>query len=137
MNVSDPQMPMSGVIEATNLNPMPALGGDALVYIPQYITVDDPRAQVTDDELLAGYCDALARINPAFDRSWIVDHWVHRERYTQPVCDVGFRERVPSIRTSVPNLFVTDSYQLNPHDRAISFSTDLGRTAAQLALESV
>src|SRR3712207_3795101 len=35
-NVSDARLPMSGVIEATNLNPLPELGGGAILYIPQY-----------------------------------------------------------------------------------------------------
>jgi protoporphyrinogen oxidase len=136
-NVNDDRLPVSGVIEATNLNPLPTLGGDAMLYIPQYLSFDDPRASIPDADLFDRYCEALAVMNPAFDRSWVRRYWVHRERYTQPLCDTGFAARMPTIRTSVPNLFVTDSYQLNPHDRAISFSTDLGREAARLILENL
>lgn len=134
MNVSDPRLPMSGVIEATNLNPQRGLGGDTVLYVPQYVSHLDPLFSVDDDELFESYCDALAVINPSFDRTWVLDHWVHRERFAQPVCQVGFTAHVPDISTPVANLFLTDSYQLHPHDRAISFSTDLGREAARLVL---
>jgi protoporphyrinogen oxidase len=135
-NVSDARLPMSGVIESTNLNPLPALGGDAILYVPQYLSHTDPRYSLPDDVLFEQYCTALKLMNPAFDRSWIKGWWLHRERFTQPVCETGFSQRVPSMRTPIRNLLLTDSYQLNPNDRAISFSTDLGREAARLILEA-
>lgn len=136
-NVSDPRVPMSGVIEATNLNPRPDLGGDSILYVPQYMDPNDPRFSLGVEEVFEQYCDALSLMNSSFDQSWVVGHWLHRERFTQPLCEVGFSERIPEIRTPIANLLVTDSYQLNPHDRAISFSTDLGRRAASFLLEDL
>jgi protoporphyrinogen oxidase len=134
-NVSDARLPMSGVIEATNLNPMPELGGDAILYIPQYLSPNSEQYGEDDQVVIDRYLDALALMNPAFDRSWVKASWLHRERWTQPICRRGFTAHVPGIRTSVSGLYLTDSYQLHPHDRAISFSTDLGREAARLVLE--
>ena len=134
-NVSDARLPMSGVIEATNLNPLPELGGDAILYIPQYLSPTSDGYAEPDDVVVDRYCEALTLMNPAFDRSWVRASWVHRERWTQPVCRRGFTAQVPGIRTSVAGLYLTDSYQLHPHDRAISFSTDLGREAARLVVE--
>jgi protoporphyrinogen oxidase len=136
-NVSDARLPMSGVIEATNLNPLPELGGDAILYIPQYLSPTSDRYAEADDSVVARYCEALGLMNPAFDRSWVKAAWVHRERWTQPICRRGFTAHVPDLRTSVRGLYLTDSYQLHPHDRAISFSTDLGREAARLVLEDM
>ncbi len=135
-NVSDARLPMSGVIEATNLNPLPELGGDAILYIPQYLSPASDRYAEDDGAVVDRYCEALALMNPDFDRSRVKASWVHRERWTQPICRRGFTAQVPDIRTSVAGLYLTDSYQLHPHDRAISFSTDLGREAARLVLES-
>jgi protoporphyrinogen oxidase len=134
-NVSDVRLPMSGVIEATNLNPLPELGGDAILYIPQYLSPTSDQYGEADESVVARYCEALALMNPAFDRSWVKEAWVHRERWTQPICRRRFTAQVPDIRTPVRGLYLTDSYQLHPHDRAISFSTDLGREAARLVLE--
>ena len=134
-NVSDVRLPMSGVIEATNLNPLPELAGDAILYIPQYLSPTSDGFTEEDDVVVDRYCDALEIMNPAFDRSWVKASWVHRERWTQPICRRGFTGHIPAIRTSVDGLYLTDSYQLHPHDRAISFSTDLGREAARLVLE--
>jgi protoporphyrinogen oxidase len=136
MNVSDPRLALAGIIEYTNLNPYPALGGDTSVYIPQYLAHSDPRFGTPNEELFASYCAQLQTINPEFDPSWVVQYWVHRDRFAQPICEIGFSQRIPSMQTPVRNLFLTDSYQLHPHDRSISDSTALGQNAARLMLGS-
>jgi protoporphyrinogen oxidase len=137
VNTNDRRVPFAGMIEYTNLNPVPALGGDHVLYIPQYISVEDPRFKLSDDEILRSYLDALALINPAFDPSWVRFAGVFRDRYAQPICLTDYRTTTPPIRTPIPNLFLTDSCQLHPHDRTISGSFGLGRQAAELALEEL
>ncbi|MBN2371267.1 MAG: NAD(P)/FAD-dependent oxidoreductase [Vicinamibacteria bacterium] len=133
VNASDARVPFAGMIEYTNLNPMHALAGDRVLYVPQYLSASDPRFSQDDEEVLRSYTDALALIHPAFDRDWI-RHWaVFRDRFAQPICLTDYRETTPAIESPVPNLFLTDSCQLHPHDRTISGSLSLGRRAAELA----
>jgi protoporphyrinogen oxidase len=134
VNANDPRAPFAGMIEYTNLNPLPELGGDRILYVPQYLSADDPRYAQSDDEVLRRYTDALALVNPTFDRSWIRFSAVFRDRFAQPICLTDYRTSTPTIATPVPNLFLTDSCQLHPHDRTISGSFGLGREAASLAL---
>jgi protoporphyrinogen oxidase len=135
MNVSDPRLDISGIIEYTNLNPLPALGGDAILYIPQYLPATDPLYATPNEELIERYVAYLQIINPRFEREWVRQYWVHRDRFAQPICEMGFSARVPDIRTPIHGLFLTDSYQLHPHDRSISDSTELGRRAAAAILD--
>jgi protoporphyrinogen oxidase len=134
MNVSDPSLRLSGLIEYTNLNPYPALQGEAILYIPQYLPHTAPLYSMPDTELFDTYCADLKKINPDFDRTWVKEYRVHRDRFAQPLCEIGFPDRMPAIQTPLDNLLLTDSYQLHPHDRAITFSTELGRQAAEIAL---
>jgi len=133
VNAHDPRVPFAGMIEYTNLNPLPELGGDRILYVPQYLSADDPRYAQTDEEVLRAYTDALALINPVFDRRWVTFSAVFRDRYAQPICLTDYRTTTPSIQTPVPNLFLTDSCQLHPHDRTISGSFGLGIEAARRA----
>jgi protoporphyrinogen oxidase len=130
LNVNDPRYDVAGVIEYTNLNPVPALGGDAIVYIPQYLAAGDPSLQLSDEALLQRHLAGLQLIVPTLTRADVVKSWVHRDPFAQPICEVGFAAKVPPMRTPVAGLFLTDSYQLHPHDRAISFSIDLGNQVA-------
>jgi protoporphyrinogen oxidase len=134
VNTNDRRVPFAGMIEYTNLNPLPELGGDRILYVPQYLSADDPRYQQSDEEVLRSYGDGLALINPAFDRSWVKFYAVFRDRYAQPICLRDYRTATPAITTPVAGLFLTDSCQLHPHDRTISGSFSLGARAARLAL---
>jgi protoporphyrinogen oxidase len=134
VNANDPRVPFAGMIEYTNLNPLPELGGDHVLYVPQYLSPDDPRYAQGDDEVLRRYCDALALVHPGFDRSWVKFHAVFRDRFAQPICLTDYRETTPGVETPVPNLLLTDSSQLHPHDRTISGSMSLGKRAARAAL---
>jgi protoporphyrinogen oxidase len=133
VNTNDPRVPFAGMIEYTNLNPVPELAGDRILYVPQYLSPDDPRFEMADAEVVERYTDALALIHPAFDRSWIRFAAVFRDRFAQPICLTDYRTTMPTIATPVQNLFLTDSCQLHPHDRTISGSFGLGREAARLA----
>lgn len=134
VNTNDKRVPFAGMIEYTNLNPLPELGGDHVLYVPQYLSADDPRYGATDDEILRTYCDALTLIHPAFDRSWVRFFAVFRDRYAQPICLTDYKATTPDFETPVSNLFLTDSCQLHPHDRSISGAFGLGRQAAERAL---
>ena len=67
-----------------------------------------------------------------FDRSWVRDWWVFRDRYAQPVCTTGFSRQVAELQGPVEGLYITDSHQLYPDDRTVSNSIGLGRAAAGL-----
>jgi protoporphyrinogen oxidase len=133
VNTNDPRLPFAGMIEYTNLNPVPELAGDRVLYVPQYLSPDDPRFEMPDAEVVERYTDALALIHPAFDRSWIRFAAVFRDRFAQPICLTDYRTTTPTIVTPVQNLFFTDSCQLHPHDRTISGSFGLGLEAARQA----
>ena len=137
VNTNDPRVPFAGMIEYTNLNPLPELEGDTILYVPQYLSADDPRYAQGDEEVLRRYTDALSLIHPAFDRSWVKFSAVFRDRFAQPICLTDYRATTPSVQTPIPNLFLTDSCQLHPHDRTISGSFGLGLEAARRALQAL
>jgi protoporphyrinogen oxidase len=132
-NVSDSRINMPGFIEYTNLNPMPHLNGDSVVYIPQYLPTAHPFAMYSGEHLLELYESHLAQITPAFSRGWVRSSHVFRTQFAQPVCEMGFSRHIPAMRTPIHGFYLTDSYQLHPEDRTISNSITLGRRAATLA----
>jgi protoporphyrinogen oxidase len=131
-NINDRRIPFNGVIEYTNLNPVPSLGGRSVAYIPHYLRTSHPRFGFDDDELRAESVAGLKLVNPEFDASWIEDFVVSRSSHAQAICTVGFSELVPEHRTPVAGLFVTDSSQFYPEDRTISAAIRLGRQVADL-----
>ncbi len=86
MNVSDRQIDLPGIIEYTNLNPCPQLGGRAILYVPQYLPSTHSLHVTPEEDLFRLYCEYLHRINPSFCPDWVQGYWVHRDRFAQPIC---------------------------------------------------
>ena len=91
-----------------------------------------PRYKATDQELYDEYVPMLRVINPEFDASWIKEWHVFRTPYAQPIFTTGFRHLMPSHRTPVRGLYVTDSTQFYPEDRTISAAIHQGRIVAEM-----
>ena len=135
-NISDPRIELAGVIEYTNLNPLSHLNGDTIIYLPQYLPSTAEKFKRSDDEIIEEYLGYLKLINPAFAADQVKQALVFREKYAQPICEVGFTKDIPDFRTPLRGLFLTDSSQLHPDDRTISNSLGLGKSAASAVLDT-
>jgi protoporphyrinogen oxidase len=136
-NISDPGIDLAGVVEYTNLNPLPHLKGDSIIYLPQYLPSTAEKFRAPDEEIIREYLGYLSRINPSFSPSDVRQAFVFRDKYAQPICEVGFTKDIPDIRTPLAGFFLTDSSQLHPDDRTISNSLALGQRAAQAVQEHI
>jgi len=134
LNIADPDMPFTGIIEHTNFMPPEDYGGKRYVYLSKYLEPDDPWFTMDDDALIAAYEPHLRRINPAFDRSWIERSWVFRERAAQPIVPLHYSERIPDHRTGLPGLYLANTTQIYPEDRGTNYSVRLGNRIAELVL---
>lgn len=128
VNVVDDRMPIPGIIEFSNLRPVPA--GEAVVYVPYYMPVDNPLWARTDETFVDEALRCLALINPRISRDDLVASHVGRLRYAQPVCPPGFASRIPPVQTPIAGLQIADTCFYYPEDRGISESVRLGREMA-------
>lgn len=137
LNIADPEMPFGGLIEHTNYIPRERYGGRHVLYISNYLFPDHPLYRATKEEVLASYLPALTRVNPAFDRSWILASHHVRADYAQPVVTVGYREQIPSMRSSVPGLYLCCMAQIFPEDRGMNYAIVYGDRVAQAVMEDL
>ena len=131
VNIVDDEIPIPGIIEFSNLRP--AAGGDAIVYVPYYMPVTQPRWTWTDEELIAESLACIARVNPAITRADLVEARVGRLRHAQPVCGPNFLDTLPPVRTPIRGLQIADTCFYYPEDRGIAESVRLGREMAEHA----
>lgn len=131
INVNDTSFPFVGVIEHTNFEPPDSYGNEHIVYLSRYLPASDP-AYALSDEAYAGYAlPHLQRMFPQFDRSWIKGYHVWRADFAQPVVERGYSRYVPTLRTSIENLFVCTMAQVYPEDRGTNYAVRDGRAAAR------
>lgn len=128
VNVIDPDMPIPGIIEFSNLRPVP--GGETVVYVPYYMPVDNPLWNRSDEAFVTEAMACLARINPDVRREDLLASHVGRLRYAQPVCPPGFADIIPPVQTPIAGLQIADTCFYYPEDRGISEGIRLGRAMA-------
>jgi protoporphyrinogen oxidase len=127
INLHDPDMDVPGLVEYTNLRPM----AHHLVFLPYYLPGDHPKYRDPDETFVSKARRYMRRINPSLRDEDILDVRVHRYRYAQPVCPIGFGEHLPDWKLPIKNLFVADTCFYYPEDRGISESIELARKMAR------
>lgn len=133
MNISDPSIAIPGVIEYSNLNP----GSDAsqkILYAPFYMPKSHPKWQQSNTSLIEEVLGYLERINPAFQRDWVLASHCHRYDFAQTICPPGFQEMLPSMRTPVHGFFMADTAYYYPEDRSINESINTAQALVGEAL---
>ncbi|MBX3015486.1 MAG: NAD(P)/FAD-dependent oxidoreductase [Caldilineaceae bacterium] len=124
--------PFLALVEHTNMIDPAHYGGEHLLYLGDYLDPDHRYFAMDMEELLAEFTPHLAKLNPAFQPSWITGAWVHKAKYAQPVPPVGYLEMIPEIRTPLPGLYFASMSQVYPWDRGTNYAVELGRKVAKL-----
>jgi protoporphyrinogen oxidase len=125
-NVEEPGIEIPGVIEFTNLRAV----GPTIIYVPYYMPVTNDKFSWSDERLVSESMACVMRLNPAISAADLIDARVFRLRHAQPVCDVGFRSKLPPVQTPIGGLQIADTCFYYPEDRSISESVNLGRRMA-------
>jgi protoporphyrinogen oxidase len=133
-NVADRDLPFVGLIEHTNFVEPEHYDGRRFLYVANYLEHGHELLSLDADAVLERYTPGLRKVNPAFDRAWIRNLWLHREPAAQPIVTVGYHERIPPLRTSVPGLFLANTTQVYPEDRGTNYAVRLGADAAREVL---
>ena len=132
INVNDSNHAVCGLIELTNLHPPEAVGGYHIVYSPLYARADSPEYRKPSEEIFADTIKIMAAVSPGFDPSHVLDYHVFRAPYAQPVCPVGFTQKLAPLQTPAANLVAADTTHLLPHDRSISDSLALSERLTEM-----
>jgi protoporphyrinogen oxidase len=124
VNIVDPELPIPGVIEFSNLRDT---GDETILYAPYYMPTANPLWGRSDEEFVAEVMASLSKINPAISAEDLIGSYVGRLRHAQPICPPGFEATIPSVQTSIAGLQVADTCYYYPEDRGIAESVRLGR----------
>lgn len=133
--ITDPSSPFTAIVEMTALVDRAQFGGRTLVYLPKYVSGDDPFFALSDAEVEDKFLTALGRMIPSFRRADVLAFRVSRVRNVFPIPTVGYSAKVPPVSTSVPGLFVVNSAHIVNGTLNVNETVQLAEeTAAQLAI---
>src|SRR6267143_166468 len=111
-NLTDNDVPFTGVIEMTNLISKEETAGRHLVYLPKYTAPGDPLFETSDDDVWSLFQKAFKRMFPDLVEDEIERRFVFREKLVQPLPVLRYSERVPSMRTNIPGIFLANTTQI-------------------------
>jgi len=111
-NITDSWVPFTAVIEMSALVDREQFGGNALVYLPRYLASDDPAFNIPDHEWGERAVEALSAMYPRFDPQDVLAFQVSRERHVYALPTLGYSDRMPPMRTSLPGVFLVNSAQI-------------------------
>lgn len=128
--------PYLSLVEHTNFLAKEHFGGEHIIYIGDYLNPDHEYFSLSKEELLERFLPSLERINPEFRREWVINSWLWKTAYAQPVPLVNHSSNIPDIQAPMPGLFFASMSQVYPWDRGTNFAVEIGRRAAGLMMAS-
>jgi protoporphyrinogen oxidase len=129
---SQNEFPFLALVEHTNYIDKVHYGGENLVYCGDYLESDHPYFDMAKEELLDIFVPVLNKFNRRFDRSWVRQSWLFREKYAQPVPPLHHSRNIPPLETPIPGLYMANMSQVYPWDRGTNYAVEIGRRVAGL-----
>lgn len=102
-----------GIIEMSNLVPLERSGGLHVTYLVNYSHRSGELFAKPDDELLGLYQADLERVHPG-SGSTIVDRFLFRAPFVEPIWPLGYRARVPPTTVIPGRLYLSSTAQVYP-----------------------
>jgi protoporphyrinogen oxidase len=112
INLLDKSLPFTGIIEATNVVSPTQVAGRHIIYLPKYAPAGDPIWSLTDDEVLDQFVGSLKRVFPDLRETHILHRVLFRERYVQPLQELGALDRTLGHATPFSNVFIANTSML-------------------------
>lgn len=123
--------PFLALVEHTNFLPPKHFNNEHLIYCGDYLEPTHEYFKLTQEELVERFLPGLKRINPEFESNWIIDTWLFRTPFAQPIPLVNHSVNILDIKTPVKNLYLASMSQVYPWDRGTNFAVKLAREAAK------
>ena len=133
LNINDPDVPFTGIVEHTNFMPVESCSGRHVVYLSKYLEQDSDIYKMGAEQLLEFSVLHIKRIYAGFERSQIRRFHVWREPYAQPLIERHYSKLVCPMETPIKGLYIATMAQVYPQDRGANYAIAQGWQTAQIA----
>lgn len=110
----DEDIPFQGIVESTTLLEKSDTAGVHLVYLMNYVHRTDPRFHQSDSEILEAYTNGLKRLFPDLQDEDVIDRFVFRAPFVEPLYTTGYQQRKPPAVLLPGKLYLATIAQVYP-----------------------
>jgi protoporphyrinogen oxidase len=137
INLLDNTLPFTGIIESTNVISTKDPASYHLVYLPKYLSSDDPANDLDDARALSSFVSHLKKLFPYFQDEQILHTSVFRERYVQPLQEIGLSEATFECHACLPSVYLSNSSMIYASTLNNNAVIDIANQAVRTILEEM
>ncbi len=111
-NITDSNIPLTGVIEMGSIVAPEYLGGNYLVYLPRYLMAGDPALSEPSESIHERCLATLEKMYPNFNRSQVRAIQTARAKHVMALPTLNYSAQLPPVVTSLPGYYILNSAQI-------------------------
>jgi protoporphyrinogen oxidase len=108
-NITDTWVPFTGVIEMSALVNKDHFNGYNLVYLPKYVSPEDPLFNNSDEEIKKFFVDNFKKMYPSLSDDNLKFAGVARAKHVITVLTKDYSVNLPEVKTSVPGVYIVNT----------------------------
>jgi protoporphyrinogen oxidase len=108
-NITDSWVPFTGIIEMSALVDRQNFSGNSLVYLPRYVSPEDPMFGQSDTEIKTYFIENFKRMYPWVKDSNIKFAGVARAKHVITVAKLNYSEMLPGVKTSMTGVSIINT----------------------------
>ena len=128
-NITDTWVPMTAVIEMSNIVKPEELGGQSLVYLPKYLPADHPDFEKSDEDFKESFLSALEKMHPEFSRDQVIDFKICRTKHVMAIPTIRYSELLPPQKTSAEGFYLVNSSYILKGNLNVNETIEIAETA--------
>lgn len=130
----DDDVPYQGIVESSVLLERADTGGHHLAYLMNYMHRTDPRFTRSDAEIAREYTEGMKRMFPRFSEEDVVDTFVFRDPFVEPLYSRGYLKRMPPAELVPGRVYLATSAQVYPRPTSWDSCSGFARGVAEKML---
>jgi protoporphyrinogen oxidase len=127
-------VPFQGIIESTNLVEPAHIGGVHLYYLMNYVHRSEAAYQREEADLLREYFASLQQLFPGLRADDVVDRFVFRTPFVEPLYTLGYARRKPPHALVPGRVYLSTAGQVYPNVTSWNGASELSRAVVDTLL---
>lgn len=132
VNILEKDYPFLVAVEHTRMISQKHYGSRHIVYFGNYLDKNDFRLKASDKDLVKTFFPFLKKLNPNFQKSWLINYYRFQDPYAQPVFPINYSKDLPPIKTKINGLYLANMSMVYPWDRGTNYAVFLGNRVADI-----
>ena len=129
--------PFDGIVETTSLVDPDGETGHHFVYLMNYVHRSHPLFERESEGIAKEYVEALLDLFPDLSPDDVIDSFVFRAPFVEPVYTPGYGRRVPPAELVPGRVFLATTTQVYPHVTSWNSSSRVARETVDKILEDL